>query len=148
MSDAGPAIVLAELHYADPEVALDWLATAFGFERELVVKNPNGDFVFARAGFCGAAIAVLPEQPPRMRSPRANGGVTTQSVQVRMTEDVDAHCARARAAGAEVISEPEDYFFGDRAYLVADCEGHIWNFGQRKSAGGRPPDGWHVQFGN
>jgi hypothetical protein len=65
-----------------------------------------------------------------------------------MIEDVDAHCARARAAGAEIISEPEDFFFGDRAYLVADLEGHVWNFGQQKKAGGRPPDGWHVQFGS
>jgi uncharacterized glyoxalase superfamily protein PhnB len=148
MSDTAPATVLAELHYADPEAALDWLASAFGFERELVVKNPDGEFVFARAGFRGAAVAVLPEQPPRMRSPLSTGGVATQSVQIRMTDDIDVHCTRARAAGAEIISEPEDYFFGDRAYLVADLEGHVWNFGQRKSADGRPPEGWQVQFGN
>jgi uncharacterized glyoxalase superfamily protein PhnB len=147
MSDAEPAVVLAELHYADPEAALDWLAVAFGFEPELVVKNPVGDFVFARVGFRGAAVAILPEQPPRLRSPRTTGGVATQSVQVRMIENADVHCDRARAAGAEIISEPEDHVFGDRAYLVADLEGHVWNFGQRKEAGGRLPEGWQVQFG-
>lgn len=146
MSEAGSATVLAELHYADPEAALEWLSLAFGFMRDLVVRNPSGDIVFARTGLANAMIAVLPEQPPRMRSPRATGGVTTQSVQIRMPDDVDAHCARARAAGAVIISEPEDFFFGDRAYLVADIEGHVWNFGQPKSAAEPPPDGWRVDL--
>ena len=37
--------------------------------------------------------------------------------------EVDAHCARARAAGATILSEPEDVH-GQRRYLAADLEGH------------------------
>jgi PhnB protein len=42
-------------------------------------------------------------------------------------EDVDAHFARARAAGARLLSEPEDSPHG-RLYRVEDVEGHRWMF--------------------
>jgi len=50
-------------------------------------------------------------------------------VQLGVGEDIDAHCARARAAGAEIIAEPETQFYGDRTYRARDLEGHIWTFG-------------------
>jgi uncharacterized glyoxalase superfamily protein PhnB len=37
-------------------------------------------------------------------------------------------CERARAAGAEVLLEPEKQFYGDRTYRARDSEGHIWTF--------------------
>jgi uncharacterized glyoxalase superfamily protein PhnB len=42
--------------------------------------------------------------------------------------DVDAHCARARAAEATIVAEPEDQFYGDRTYRAVDLEGHVWTF--------------------
>jgi uncharacterized glyoxalase superfamily protein PhnB len=44
--------------------------------------------------------------------------------------DIDAHCARARAAGAEIIVEPADQFYGHRTYRARDHEGHVWTFAQ------------------
>jgi uncharacterized glyoxalase superfamily protein PhnB len=51
-------------------------------------------------------------------------------------DDVDAHHARALAAGAEIFREPktEDYgddYWSDRSYGAYDPEGHIWFFMQR-----------------
>ena len=43
-------------------------------------------------------------------------------------DDVDAHCEKARAAGAIVIAEPEDQFHGARSYRAMDPEGHRWIF--------------------
>src|SRR6266542_2338278 len=42
-------------------------------------------------------------------------------------DNVDEHCQRARAAGAVVLSEPEDTPQG-RLYRVEDVEGHRWMF--------------------
>jgi uncharacterized glyoxalase superfamily protein PhnB len=58
-------------------------------------------------------------------------GKNTQSVHVQLAEDddIDAHCAQARKAGAEIIQEPETQFYGDRSYRARDPEGHIWTFG-------------------
>ena len=46
-------------------------------------------------------------------------------------DDVDAHCARARVAGANIVSEPETMFWGDRTYVAEDLEAHRWTFAQR-----------------
>ena len=43
--------------------------------------------------------------------------------------DVDAHHARAVAAGAQVVVEPHDFAFGGRLYACRDPEGNLWNFG-------------------
>jgi uncharacterized glyoxalase superfamily protein PhnB len=44
-------------------------------------------------------------------------------------EDADAHCERARGAGAVITREPEDLDYGSREYSARDLEGHHWHFG-------------------
>jgi uncharacterized glyoxalase superfamily protein PhnB len=60
--------------------------------------------------------------------PRDTGGVGTQSAYV-IVEDADAHYARAKAAGAEIVMEVEDQDYGGRLYSCLDPEGHLWSFG-------------------
>jgi uncharacterized glyoxalase superfamily protein PhnB len=147
MQNTDEVSLLAELCYDDPRAALDWLAEAFGFETRMVVRDDQGRLVFAETGLGGRTVAIVPAQGPRNQSPRSLDGANTQTVQIRMNEDIDRHCARARAAGAVILSEPEPLFFGDRAYLAADLEGHVWSFAQRiPGAGGPPPPGWTVRF--
>jgi uncharacterized glyoxalase superfamily protein PhnB len=45
-----------------------------------------------------------------------------------MVDDVDAHCAQAKAAGARVIEDLNDLPFGHRRYGCADPQGHEWYF--------------------
>jgi uncharacterized glyoxalase superfamily protein PhnB len=47
-----------------------------------------------------------------------------------VVDDLDAHCERARAAGARILTEPESTPHG-RQYRVEDPEGHRWLFEQR-----------------
>ena len=49
---------------------------------------------------------------------------------VRVPHDIDGHCERARAAGAVIVAEPEEQFYGDRTYRARDPEGHNWTFAQ------------------
>lgn len=52
-------------------------------------------------------------------------------------DDVDAHFARAKATpGANILSEPEDMFWGDRAYRVRDPSGYAWMFMSKLADGG------------
>jgi uncharacterized glyoxalase superfamily protein PhnB len=62
------------------------------------------------------------------RSPTSVGGVNTQNVHVDLGTDLDSHCERARSAGAVIVAEPEDQFYGDRTYRAVDLEGHMWSF--------------------
>jgi uncharacterized glyoxalase superfamily protein PhnB len=86
-------------------------------------------------------------------SPASIGGRNTQRVHVMMRDGLDAHCAHARAAGAEILREPQDEFYGDRTYLVRDLEGHVWTFSQpvrkvgraeAEAASGLKIEGWLV----
>ncbi|AHG92853.1 Glyoxalase-like domain protein (plasmid) [Gemmatirosa kalamazoonensis] len=43
-------------------------------------------------------------------------------------EDADAHCARAAAAGAEILQPPTTFPFGERQYHARDLGGHRWTF--------------------
>ena len=68
------------------------------------------------------------------KSPRDAGG-NTQALCV-VVDDADAHCARARAAGATISMDPETHDYGeeywaDRTYQAIDLEGHAWWFMQR-----------------
>jgi uncharacterized glyoxalase superfamily protein PhnB len=140
--------------YKDPRAALDWLEKAFGFETTMVIEPPGGDVRMSHyeMSFGGRGrIMVGAEWNESARSPASLGGANTQSLHVDVDRDVDAHCARARAAGALIAAEPEDQFYGDRTYRAVDLEGHIWTFGQRvrdvtreeaEQASGLKIEGW------
>jgi uncharacterized glyoxalase superfamily protein PhnB len=51
------------------------------------------------------------------------------SVMVRVA-DVDAHHARAAAAGADTSGTPTTYPYGERQYGAQDFAGHGWVFTQ------------------
>jgi PhnB protein len=46
--------------------------------------------------------------------------------------DVDAVVKRAEAAGATVLRQPKDEFFGDRNATIMDPFGHRWGLATRK----------------
>ena len=48
-------------------------------------------------------------------------------MQVRV-EDAVAHCERARASGAKIVSEPVEHMYGERQYNAKDFYGHRWDF--------------------
>lgn len=119
------------LIYRDPKAALDWLVRAFDFEVTMAIEGPDGDPnpSHYEMGFEGRGrIMVGGEWQERLRSPADNGGTNTTSTHVALARDIDAHCDRARAAGAQIVAEPADQFYGDRTYRCVDLEGHQWTF--------------------
>lgn len=125
---------ISALSYQDPVAALKWLEQAFGFETAMLIMGESGayraDEFHAEMRFGDAVVMIGGEWNANLKSPRSTGGVMTQTVHVHLDEDIDAHCARARDAGAEILAEPSDQFYGDRTYRAADLEGHVWSFGQ------------------
>jgi len=124
------AVFQPSVAYQDDRAALEWLGKAFGFEPSMVVTDDTGKIVHAEMKFEGAPITIAREWSDIARSPKSLGGKNTQQVHVQLKGDVDAHCARAKAAGATIVQEPSDQFYGDRTYRALDLEGHLWTFGQ------------------
>lgn len=126
------ATIIPTLRYHDAPAAIDWLCRAFGFERHLVVPGDNGTVAHAQLVLGDGMImvgSVRDDEFGRLqRTPRQVGGAGTQSPYV-VVADVDAHHARAVAAGAKVTMAPRDEAHGGRFYSCHDPEGHLWNFG-------------------
>ena len=122
------------LVYADAPAAIDFLCTAFGFTRHLVV--PGGterDIVHAQLTLDGNMIMLSSASPSTrerfgMVTPAATGGLVTACICVAL-EDPDAHHARAAAAGAAIMGALHDNEYGGRGYEARDCEGNVWSFG-------------------
>jgi len=119
------------LSYQDPKAAYRWLEEAFGFEPLFVILDADGNLSHSEMTFGNSVVMVGSEWSGDHKSPKSIGGHNTQSVHVQLAagEDVDAHCAHARQAGATILMEPETQFYGDRTYRARDPEGHIWTFG-------------------
>lgn len=123
-----PAFI-SSIIYKDNRAALKWLQSAFGFEVSEVLTAANGDIVHAEMSHGDGVVMIGSEFTEWAKSPASVGGKNTQRVHVFVGHGIDEHCARARQAGAEV-TEPADQFYGERAYMAVDLEGHHWTFSQ------------------
>ena len=117
------------MRYADAPAAIDWLEKAFGLQRQVVYPGPDGTVAHAQLIFNGGMIMLgsYKEDVFQYKTPRQAGGVT-QAVYVYV-RDIDAHFARAEAAGAEIVVPLKETDYGSREYSARDLEGHLWHFG-------------------
>ena len=95
-----------------------------------MLTDADGNIVHAEMTYGDGVVMIGAEWADWTRSPASLGGKNTQRVHVRIERGLDEHCARARQAGARIVKEPEDQFYGERAYIAADLEGHYWTFSQ------------------
>jgi PhnB protein len=129
------------LAYEDGAAAIDWLVDAFGFEERLRHADDEGTITHAELEAGGGTI-MLATPTPDYVSPRRMRELSAEARKMAevpyvidglliQVDDVDAHFAHAKEAGATILSEPEDVpSFGVRHYRVEDLEGHRWMFSQ------------------
>jgi len=116
------------LSYRDPAAAIRFLCSAFGFTELFVVPDDSGGITHAELAFgqevimLGSAKAELGWVSP-LDLPARNATICAY------VADVDAHYARAMAAGATTVRAPNDTPYGAREYSVRDPEQHEWHFG-------------------
>jgi PhnB protein len=106
------------LRYRNEHAAIDWLERAFGFERHALYTDDDGTLLHAELKL-GPGILMLGAAPES----EEGFGVYVY------VEDVDAHYARARAAGAEIVRPLAGTSYGTREYGARDLDGHPWFFG-------------------
>jgi uncharacterized glyoxalase superfamily protein PhnB len=109
--------VFPTMRYADANAAIDFLADAFGAERHAVYTDDDGRVRHAELKL-GNGMVMLGEAESS-----SGGGIYV------VVDDLDAHCERARAAGAEIFRGPADTDYGSREYGARDPEGLTWHFG-------------------
>ena len=121
-----PGGVIPEFAYPDAREAVDWLRKTFGFKERLRIGNHRAQLVFGN----GSMIVTQRNDACEMAG---------HSVMV-CVEDVDRHHQQAKEHGAQIISPPADYPYGERQYTVKDPGGHYWTFSQ--TIADVDPDTW------
>ena len=115
------------LLYEDLDAAIEFLVRAFGFTEAFRMPGPDGSALHAELRL-GDGLVMMGRPGGEYRNPSHLGGAT-QLVHVYV-DDVDEHHATASAAGAQILRELGDQFYGDRTYTAEDPEGHRWYFAQ------------------
>lgn len=119
------------LQYRDAKAAVEFLCRAFGFAKKAVYEEKDGSIAHAELTHGNGMImlgSVKDTEYSRLLVRPTDAGGVTMSVYV-IVEEVDAHFARAKAAGAQIVREPVTQDYGGRDYTCKDPEGHVWTFG-------------------
>ncbi len=116
--------------YRDSRAALEWLQNAFGFDVAGVFTDSQGDIAHAEMSHGDGIVMISSEFADWTSSPASLGGKNTQRIHVRLENGIDEHFEHARDAGAQIVMEPSDQFYGDRTYVARDLDGHYWTFSQ------------------
>jgi uncharacterized glyoxalase superfamily protein PhnB len=129
---ATTATVIPTLRYRNALAMVDWLCQAFGFEKHAVYAD-GGLVQHAQLTFGNGMVMLgsadnVSAWGQRIAQPDEVGGRETQACYV-VVADCAAHCAQARAAGAEIVDELEAKGYGGSGYSARDPEGHLWSFG-------------------
>lgn len=124
-------MIVATPTYRDTRAAIEFLTSAFGFERHAVHEDDAGQIVHAELSLGDAMVmpAVADESDfGRLLTSVHTAERPTCGFYV-VVEDVDAIYERAVGAGAEILRDLRDRAHGSREFTCRDYEGHVWVFG-------------------
>jgi PhnB protein len=133
-------VIIPMLSYENGVAAIEWLCKTFGFAENTEMRFMEGD-ILTHAELKLNDNVIMLATPTKdyisinkqkneyvqmnkwLSSPYIINGLLVY------VDDVEAHYKKAKANGAEILSEIEDGFPGKR-YRCADMEGHRWMFMQ------------------
>ena len=121
--------VFPALKYRDAPAAIAWLVETLGFEERMVVPGPNGAIAHAQLGFGAGTVMIGSSRSDANDDTNGSGARADDRGVYIAVDEIDAHCARAKAAGADVGPGPQATDYGSREYSTRDPEGYIWTFG-------------------
>jgi uncharacterized glyoxalase superfamily protein PhnB len=112
------------IYYADPGRAARWLHDTFGLMPVLELGDAATQDAWIEFRIGDAAVVILGRDPDASRS------AAPTHVPWVFVDDLDAHFASTRQAGARIVEEIQQH--GYRAYTAEDCEGNHWTFAQAR----------------
>lgn len=112
----------------DARAAIDFYTRVFGAREDFRLAEPGGRIGHAELKL-GSFTLMLSEEFPEIgvKSPLAYEG-NGFCIHLHV-DDCDALATRAVDAGATLVSEPTDQFYGERSCRIRDPFGHVWLVG-------------------
>jgi uncharacterized glyoxalase superfamily protein PhnB len=135
--------VIPMISYENGIAALEWLAKAFGFRERARQIDEDGKLSHGEME-AGDGVIMLATPTTDYKSPRHHRETCEQARKwsavpwiidgvLVYVDDLDVHFARAKEAGATILSEIQEDAPG-RRYRAEDLEGHRWFFMERNKA--------------
>ena len=122
--------VFPYLRVKNAAAAIDFYTSVFGGEELFRLTEPSGRIGHAEIKIGGLTLMLSDEYPEcDIRGPESLGG-TTFSIHLHV-DDADALMRKAVEAGATVVREMSDAFYGERSGTVRDPFGHEWMLGHQ-----------------
>jgi PhnB protein len=106
--------------------AIEYYQNAFGAKERVRMEAPGGAIAHAELAIGDSVVMLSDPFPQASTKPPKELGGTSFSV-FMYVEDVDAVVKQAVDAGATVLMEVADQFWGDRFGTVQDPFGHTWS---------------------
>jgi PhnB protein len=106
--------------------AIDYYKEAFGAKERVRMNAPGGAIGHAELEIGDSVVMLSDPFPQSSTKPPKELGGSSMSV-FMYVEDVDAVVKQAVDAGATVLMEVADQFWGDRFGTVQDPFGHTWS---------------------
>ena len=127
---ADMAQIVPYLYYEDAGEAIEFMEKAFGFEIEHAFRNPTDGTVLTAKVRTGSGVILVGPGMEAFGTQAVQDREHISSMTYVFVDDVNAHYARAVAAGAEIRAEPHVHFGGNRQYTASDPGGQRWTFAQ------------------
>ena len=115
----------------DADKAIEFYKDAFGAQELLRMPGPDGKIAHAELQIGDSKLMLSDPFPQSNVKPPAERGGPTASI-FMYVDDVDAIFEQGQRAGAKVVSELEDMFWGDRFGTLSDPFGHVWSIATHK----------------
>jgi PhnB protein len=110
----------------DAAKAIEFYRDAFGADEVIRMPGPDGKIAHAELQLGDSKLMLSDPFPESNVQPPSTRSGPTASV-FMYVEDVDGIFEQAQKAGATVVSELQDMFWGDRFGTVSDPFGHVWS---------------------
>jgi PhnB protein len=122
--------LFAYLRVNQASKAIEFYKQVFGATEKFRLTEPSGRIGHAELDFGGTTIMLSDEYPEyEIMGPTTFGG-TSVSIHLHV-DDADKLFQQAIQAGATVVREPNDHFYGERSGTFRDPFGHEWNIGHQ-----------------
>lgn len=124
---AGYHTLTTALVFKDAKKAIAFYKKAFGAQEKTLIEGPDGTVLHAELKIGDSVFMLGEENParPEHRSAESGGNAGCFSLNIYVP-NTDAVFKQAVAAGAKVVEQPQDAFWGDRYGRVVDPFGYAW----------------------
>ena len=133
-----PLAMMPMISVSDVDTVRDFYTQKLGFEHQMGVLGKDGKLDFVNVVLGDASIMFARPQDGSQPS----GAPHNVDLYVNVNK-VDAHHKQSTAAGAKVVDELTDQWWGDRTYVIQDPNGYrVWFYEHKSDP--VPPEGMKI----